>query len=528
MRLTNIYYVEIQDKQKRDTLFTLYDEMDAEAEKHGNNNLRATIRINRLNIFNTTQQFDEVIKLAPNYLKLIEKKQLWNMYYQLYNPLIIAYRNKNENEKALEIAKEMYEHAKARQHNSGIGMAFYNMATIYKRQRRFSEQEKCLRESITLMQDSISVINILANVHSQLGFCLVAQRRYDEAIRTAGESEKIIRRYEAVSQAPQPNSWLLLYQLYLSAYRQAGLFDEAEIYCHKIDSLTNGTFELYEEWAAIFCGRGQYEKALEMADKAIEVAKPEGKIQAMGEKMMILLKKCDPEATEKLFIEIIGALDARNNERMNAQLDEIRTQYEVDKINAEKERIRNYLLFALGGCLLLALLLGVFIYYSRLVRNKNRGLYLQIKEQDRLTEELRRAMVETEHIETEQSPSPKHTETGNVQQRQLVARFREHLLNERIYTNSEINLDKLISALATNRTYLFEAVKAVTEKTPVEYIRSLQLEEAKQMLETRFELNIETIAEDCGFNSRSTFYRLFRERYQINPTEYRKMAREQL
>jgi AraC-like DNA-binding protein len=53
----------------------------------------------------------------------------------------------------------------------------------------------------------------------------------------------------------------------------------------------------------------------------------------------------------------------------------------------------------------------------------------------------------------------------------------------------------------------------------------MQLEEAKQMLKNHFELNIEIIAEGCGFNSRSTFYRLFRERYQMNPTEYRKMAK---
>ena len=90
----------------------------------------------------------------------------------------------------------------------------------------------------------------------------------------------------------------------------------------------------------------------------------------------------------------------------------------------------------------------------------------------------------------------------------------------------DIDLDAIVSALATNRTYLYEAVKAVIEKTPIDYIYAMRLEDAKQMLEARFDLNVEVIAEECGFNSRSTFYRLFRERYQINPTVYRKMARE--
>jgi AraC-like DNA-binding protein len=59
----------------------------------------------------------------------------------------------------------------------------------------------------------------------------------------------------------------------------------------------------------------------------------------------------------------------------------------------------------------------------------------------------------------------------------------------------------------------------------MEYIHAIQLEEAKQMLENHHELNIETIAEGCGFNSRITFYRLFRERYQMSPRDYRKMAK---
>jgi transcriptional regulator GlxA family with amidase domain len=37
------------------------------------------------------------------------------------------------------------------------------------------------------------------------------------------------------------------------------------------------------------------------------------------------------------------------------------------------------------------------------------------------------------------------------------------------------------------------------------------------------------ILSSCGlnsFNSRATFYRLFRERYKINPAEYRRIARK--
>ena len=525
MRLTNLYYPEATDKLKRDTLFTLYDQMDDEAKRQGNDAKRASNCGNRLNVLNMAQQYDEIIKLAPVYMEFVEKMQLWNTYYQLYNPLISAYRNKGNDDKALEVAREMYNRAKERQHNSGMGLAFYNMSQIYAQQRRFTEQEESLRECIELIKDSTATLNILPTAYTRLGACLIAQKRFDEAISIVEESEIHIRRYEEASRSRQPNAWLNKFRILLDAYRQSEQFEKAEIYCNKIDSLMNGTYPLYEERAAILSWRKRYNEALEMVDKAIETSNPAGKTQAMGMKMMILLSKGDVEASQQMFRDIVAAIDANHNEKTSAQLDEIRTMYEVDKIKAEKERVRNYLLFSLAGCLLLAVLLGIYIYYSRLILKKNRGLYRQIKEQDRL-----RKTVETLHEISPQAKSPteQQPETGGTtQQRQLVARFHQYLIDKQNYTKPEIELEEIITALATNRSYLFEAVKAVTDKTPKDYIHAMRLEEAKLMLETRFDLNIDVIAEECGFNSRSAFYRIFRDNYQINPKEYRKMAREE-
>ena len=297
-------------------------------------------------------------------------------------------------------------------------------------------------------------------------------------------------------------------------------YDKAEIYCNKLDSINASPYvqcEVYSMRSQIYYERKQYDMALKMADKAGELNGGDPMLVNTNQalKIMILCAQKGMEDIYDLVQQATNLRDSIRNTDFNTHLDELRTEYEVDKITAEKERNRNYFLFALGGCIFLTITLGIWIYYYRTVTRKNKALYLQIKEQDRLAEELKQATAGD-------TPENLH---GDKQQRQLVARFSEYLLNERNYTKPEISLDEVISKLATNRTYLFEAVKTVTKKTPVEYIRDLQLEEAKQMLETRFDLNIEAIAEGCGFNSRSTFYRLFREHYQISPTEYRNIAK---
>jgi len=88
-------------------------------------------------------------------------------------------------------------------------------------------------------------------------------------------------------------------------------------------------------------------------------------------------------------------------------------------------------------------------------------------------------------------------------------------------------VDELAVNLGTNRTSLFAAVKAITGKTLQEYISVMKLNEARQLLEATTK-PLDSIIELCGFASKSTFYRLFSEHYNMPPAEYRKVAVEML
>lgn len=119
-----------------------------------------------------------------------------------------------------------------------------------------------------------------------------------------------------------------------------------------------------------------------------------------------------------------------------------------------------------------------------------------------------------------------HTDlNGDRNQRELFLRLHAYLVEDKNFTRMKINASELVTALSTNRTYLFEAVKAVTGKTLQQYINHLRQEEARQLLETTDEL-IEAIAAICGYNSVRTFYRLFRQTYHMSPAVYRKTVRE--
>jgi AraC-like DNA-binding protein len=186
------------------------------------------------------------------------------------------------------------------------------------------------------------------------------------------------------------------------------------------------------------------------------------------------------------------------------QKESAKQQQELVREKEIRKQTQIRLLMISGGFVVISILLVLLFVFYRRKRRAYLGLYHQIKEQDRLVEELKEM-------------------PGTKQQRLLVASFRELLLKDNYYATFDIDIQGLISKTSTNRAYFFKALKTVTGKTPMEFINNLRLDEAKRLLDNT-NLTIETIACECGFTTSSTFYRQFRDRYQITPAAYRKMA----
>ncbi len=98
--------------------------------------------------------------------------------------------------------------------------------------------------------------------------------------------------------------------------------------------------------------------------------------------------------------------------------------------------------------------------------------------------------------------------------RQILAYLSEHYLEQ-------LTLESCAASLGFNPSYLSSLFKQKTGASFHQYLLNLRLNKAEWLL-AHSEIPVALVAEESGFASDKTFYRVFREKYGISPTRYRK------
>jgi YesN/AraC family two-component response regulator len=87
--------------------------------------------------------------------------------------------------------------------------------------------------------------------------------------------------------------------------------------------------------------------------------------------------------------------------------------------------------------------------------------------------------------------------------------------------NECFEIKELCALTAMSRAQLYKKFKSLTNRTISEYLRTLRLYKAKELLEST-ELNVTEVCFEVGFNNLSHFSRIFTEEFGVNPSEIRK------
>lgn len=113
--------------------------------------------------------------------------------------------------------------------------------------------------------------------------------------------------------------------------------------------------------------------------------------------------------------------------------------------------------------------------------------------------------------------------TGNEQLYRvaLAENIELRFIQPQMFLDSRLTLGDMAKAVGTNRTYLSRYLNDVLQTTFYNYVNSLRLDYAVRLMEES-QHSITTICTMSGFNSYSTFRRVFIARFGVPPQQYKK------
>ena len=533
--MVNLSRMPFPDDEVEQTLFKYNADLLKEAQAQKNIEFQVVAMSDELTNYynyNLPGKFEE--KIEP-FLKFAFQNELWMHYYSAYQSWVELCIQQHKYEKALTQANAMYNQAKKQNNDVGLSNATFLLGYIYmnkkdrKQARRFFEE--CIEQQ---RQMPVKKWTSILEAYHNLAFALIRiDGEKDNAFALMKEYEKDLIKYEEANKTASEVLYTGMYkQNFYHAYLNLYIADKniaaAERYCDSIQKFNFGddrsTSMIMEARGDIEKLKGNDSKAYEYYKEGAELTRLSGNhlssIDMQNEMARILSKEGKGDEAYSLFQRMNNLKDSIRDIETTFQLEDLRTQYEVDKHIAEKQRNRNYFLFALGGCILLAIALGIWMYYSRQILRKNRELIRKAQQWANI--EPVPAIVDADEETELEALLPKTVEPEETD-RLLFAEI-EQLVDNGLYKDSSLSLDMLAGKTNRNPTYISKAVSRCTGKTFKTWLNEYRIKEAVRLLSDKNNppISIETVAWNSGFNDRKTFHRIFKQTTGLSPTDFKK------
>ncbi len=97
---------------------------------------------------------------------------------------------------------------------------------------------------------------------------------------------------------------------------------------------------------------------------------------------------------------------------------------------------------------------------------------------------------------------------------------------KKLFLNAALSMDELQQETGIPKHHLSRVFTVCIGKTFYQYIAEKRIEEAKRRMRQNSNLTIEFLAFECGFNSKTTFNKYFKQISSVTPSEYRSSLNE--
>ncbi len=390
--------------------------------------------------------------------------------------------------------------------------------------------------------DDVRVLSHVSYAYGMLINQLVSDTRYEEALKAVYARRDLLERMKDMPGPPsgyidQQKAYLYskMANLYLSmgktaqaeeAYRAFMQTEEAKRvesgytilpYLQKAGrhkDVLDRIRELHTLWQGCDTVNMQYRLLLEYEAKSEGAL---GNYQRMAE-----LNRCALVLTDSIYMR-----------KLNSRAQEFATIFKVNEkekqLQEEQGKSERSSLMLIGSVVVLVLLATLVIVVClnlRRMKRRNRIAARQIEELLAQREEFRRCLTcndmqkDVPPMEKKAGQEEKTSGTSN-QSYETFLRMEQLIMEQQLFLQPRFGRDELLRTTGIHKNDLSSLLKRYAGVPNLNsYLNRLRVEYSVKLIKEKRNFSIEAIAEEAGFNSRSTFYRAFYKQYGMTPTEY--------
>lgn len=493
-------------------------------------------------------QLEEALSYARKSLDLIRIGRDSAILFESWRINAILQNRSGHIDSSLVLAKQMYGFARKANNLQWIRASVVLLGNASNQYKLYKDALKFYAEALNI-SESLRDSAALAIDHYNIGLTYSFLKSYDKARE----------HYEtAITLAEQVNNLRLLATIYGSSAdlmsflkklpEQADYLLKANTIASRIGDyvlLATGKASLMDA----YMDNKKYSEAIQAGESALKIlqANPMISIETqILEKMYRAYKGLGDFKTANAYLERYQSKKLEFEQQSHQEkLAELSVQFDLEKKNLQIQQQRsallaekrkkntNQLIAALFG--MLSLFAGGAYWRERTFRTR---LYQKEKESDQqvvaykerleVLGDLRPKTISIQPLEPgdgdEMLPTDLALQPDDDKMRKLFVEAIAVIEQEKLYLKPDLDQKYIIKILGTNKAYLAKAIWAHGDTNFKGIINRLRINEAKRLIHLytvqKKDLNFEQILEGSGFNSKATFYRLFKFHTGLTPNDY--------
>jgi len=463
---------------------------------------------------------DSIFVVAKDAIQFLRKHKFYHYLFAVQQNVIMRHSLEGRILTALLLAEEAYEEAKEMADDWLTATMLKTIAGLYNHMEKHEEALLYYKKSqeMAMKNRQTGEWIFIGNYYSMIDAAMEL-KRYHDALQYSDSLQVEIERFKRENPYANLQSDEFVMEtnratLY-ARLKQPEKARQAIERAHELfDAQWEGTFYeagLYHTYSLYHHAAGNYAMALEYVNRTIHFLEDADLeiilLSLKRDKAQILFDMGEGMRAAELAFELIEKRNTLNTQRFYAQINELRTIFELDKAEMEivrrqaqieRQRLVNTGLIA--GCFAMTLIAGLIAWSRRKIAQKNRGLYRQIAEAQPIF------------------AKPKQIEDDIFER--LSAMMKEQML----FKNPELKREEVAEKLGISDRRLYDCIVKNAGVDFTDYINEFRLLYARELLLNKDnKMSIEGIATSVGFKSRTSLYTLFQKKYGISPGKLQKM-----